>query len=165
MTLTAAGGCTELQQVAAVDPASLPADPAGGPYPFGLVEFTLPCETATVDVIYHDASTSDFLASTYRKYGPVTPGDAATTGWYDFSSYATRSGNVWTLDLADNRLGDDTGDDGIIVDQGGPASGTSGGPPMAVPVDRPWALLLLTLATLLLAHRNLPRPARQGFRA
>lgn len=153
MTVEASGACTALQQVAAVAAASLPADPAGNPYPFGLVEFRLPCETASVKVVYHSAGTGEFANSTYRKYGPVTPGDASTTDWYDFSDYATLTENTWTLDLADNRLGDDTGDDGVIVDQGGPASG----PVLSVPIAQPWALLLMMLTSLFLAHRYLPR--------
>ncbi|NBB96452.1 MAG: hypothetical protein GVY16_12040, partial [Planctomycetes bacterium] len=156
MTLAVAGGCGELQQVGAVDPNALPADPAGNPYPSGLVEFRLPCETALVDVTYHDADTLNFVTSTYRKYGPITPGDVSTTAWYDFSDFAVVVGNTWTLDLADDRLGDDTGDDGVIVDQGGPAAG----PPQPIPVDRGWALFLLMLASLVLASRYRPRPAR-----
>ncbi|WP_376694852.1 Ig-like domain-containing protein [Wenzhouxiangella sp. EGI_FJ10305] len=153
MTVSVSGACSQLQQVAAVAPGSLPDDPAGNPYPFGLVEFELPCEAATVQVIYHEASTADFLNSTYRKYGPVTPGDVATADWYDFSDYASLSDNTWTLDLADNQLGDDTGDDSLIVDQGGPARG----PALPVPIDQPWALWLLIGLSLLLARRGLPR--------
>ena len=164
MTLATSGACTALQQVAAVDSASLPADPDSSAYPFGLVEFRLSCETAIVEVVFHDAAAGELADSTYRKYGPVTPGDTATTAWYDFSDYATLTGNTWTLDLADDRLGDDTGDDGIIVDQGGPASGQAGGQAVPIPVDRTWALLLLILSSLILAHRYLPRTARQSGR-
>ena len=159
VTLVTSGGCTALEQVAAVDSASLPADPDSSAYPFGLVEFRLPCETAIVEVIYHDAA-GKLADSTYRKYGPVTPGDTATTAWYDFSDYATLTGNTWTLDLADDRLGDDTGDDGIIVDQGGPSIP----PPRAeiIPVNHPWALWFMVLALLALARRPLIAMARRN---
>ena len=153
MTLATSGACTALQQVAAVDSASLPADPDSSAYPFGLVEFRLSCETAIVEVVFHDAAAGELADSTYRKYGPVTPGDTATTAWYDFSDYATLTGNTWTLDLADDRLGDDTGDDGIIVDQGGPSIPQ----PRAeiIPVNHPWALWFMLLALLALARRPL----------
>jgi len=60
----------------------------------------------------------DLTGYTYRKYGTTTPGDMETTGWYTISNAAV-TGNRITLTLADNQLGDDTGDDGRIVDQGG----------------------------------------------
>jgi hypothetical protein len=160
MTVVVSGACAELQQVAAIDSASLPADQNSGGYPFGLVEFRLPCESAIIEVIYHDAAAGEFADSTYRKYGPVTPGDTATTAWYDFSEFANHSGNVWTLELADDRLGDDTGNDGIIVDQGGPSMPAM--PPTAVSVNSPWALLLLVLSSLILAYRYLPSMRRCG---
>jgi hypothetical protein len=150
MTLEVRGACSLLEQVRAIDVSSYPSDPSGRVYPFGLVEFSLPCETATVDVIYHDAGTGEFATSVYRKYGPTTPGDTATAAWYDFSSYASVAGNVWTLDLADNRLGDDTGDDGIILDQGGPSSPAP--QPVIIPVNKPWALVLLLLSMLVLGR-------------
>jgi len=151
MTLEVRGACGQLQEVAAVALESLPDDPAGNSYPFGLVEFRLPCETALVDVTYHDADRLDFLTSTYRKYGPVTPGDASTAEWYDFSDYATLNQTTWTLDLADDRLGDDSGNDGVIVDQGGPSAASA----LPIPADQPWALWLLIGASLLLARSAL----------
>jgi Ca2+-binding RTX toxin-like protein len=125
-TLVLAGSCPALRHVAAVDPASLPDDPTGATYPFGLVELQIPCESALVDVIYHDVDPSELVSSTYRQYGPVTPGNAATTGWYNLSSFATLTGRTWNLDLADDRLGDDTGNDGTIVARGGPAYASPG---------------------------------------
>lgn len=83
-------------------------------YPYGFVEFTLNCESADVTITFP----GDISGTQYRKYGPVTPGDINTTAWYDFNG--TIAGNQITLHLEDNTLGDDTGDDGIIVDQGGP---------------------------------------------
>jgi hypothetical protein len=118
MTLVAGGDCSDLQNVRAVDPSSLPPDESGHRYPFGLVAFELPCRTALVTITFHDAA--GFEGSAYRKYGPTTPGDEGTTAWYAMNEYAEVSGNTWALDLADNRLGDDTGADQLIVDQGGP---------------------------------------------
>ena len=145
-----ATGCPQFRGVAAVDSATLPADPLGDPYLFGLVEFQLPCETATVAISFEQGVPSLFSNSSYRKYGPVTPGDVATTSWYDFSSDASLNGNTWTLQLADNALGDDTGDDGVIVGVGGPAIGR----PLAIPTLQPWALVLLALAMLVLVRRK-----------
>ena len=148
MTLVLANaGCSQLEQVAAVDSAALPPDSPTVAYPFGLVGFSVSCETAIVDVIYPEASAPEFQTATYRKYGPVTPGDAGTIAWYDFSAFASLADTTWTLDLADNRLGDDTGDDGVIVDQGGPAINIE---PLIVPVNQPWALALLMLMMLAL---------------
>jgi hypothetical protein len=118
MTLVADRGCNMLQNVRAVDPSSLPPDDSRHRYPFGLVAFELPCRTALVAITFHDAT--GFEGTTYRKYGPTTPGDEGTAAWYAMDEYAEVSGNTWTLDLADNRLGDDTGADQLIVDQGGP---------------------------------------------
>ena len=143
-------GCSQMEQVAAVNPATLPPDSPVVAYPFGLVEFTLPCETAIVDVIYQEASALEFQNATYRKYGPVIPGDLGSIAWYDFSSFASVNQTTWTLDLADNRLGDDTGDDGVIIDQGGPAISID---PLIVPVNQPWALALMMLLMLALGLR------------
>lgn len=71
---------------------------------------------------------------TYYKYGPPNPGDPVA--WYEFTddgqTGATINGNVVTLKFVDGVRGDDTGEDGSIVDQGGPATvsrivGTGGG--------------------------------------
>jgi hypothetical protein len=150
MTVTVSAGCSTLEEVVAVALSSLPSDPSGRDYPFGLVEFVLPCESAQVSVIFHDATGGEFSGSTYRKYGPVTPGDSSTINWYDFSGFASNTGNTWVLSLADNRLGDDTGDDGRIVDQGGPSTGPRADSAMPIPLNHRWAMLML-MALLLLA--------------
>lgn len=152
--------CGQLRNVMTLDAASLP--PNVGPegaakvYPHGLVEFELPCESAIVDVIFHNAG--DISGAGYDKYGPVVPGDVGTTAWYSFSGpgFATSTGpNVWTLDLEDGRLGDDTdGTDDIIFDQGGPSF--PGGPIPAVD----WRGLLL-LALLILSAAALAKRGRQ----
>jgi hypothetical protein len=144
-----ATGCGQLQQVSAIDPATLPADPAGSPYPFGLVEFSLPCESAGVDMIFEEGNALLFSTSTFRKFGPATPGDTASTAWYDFTSAASVSGNTWSLILADNLPGDDTADDGVIIGRGGPAIG----PSLPVPFFQPWALWLLIISQLAIARR------------
>ena len=109
--------CTQLKNVTALTES--PADPDYD-YPYGLVSFGIMCENGTVNITYHDAG--DLTRYTYRKYGPTTPGNPETTGWYDFSTYAIIAGNWVTLSFQDDRLGDDTGNDGVIVDQGGPGN-------------------------------------------
>jgi hypothetical protein len=150
MTVSVSAGCSTLEEVVAVAPASLPTDPSGRDYSFGLVEFVLPCESAEVSVIFHDATDAEFSRSTYRKYGPITPGDSSTIDWYDFSEFASNTGNTWVLSLADNRLGDDTGDDGRILDQGGPSTELGDGSAVPIPLNHHWAMLML-MALLLLA--------------
>ncbi|ODB94043.1 hypothetical protein A3194_05095 [Candidatus Thiodiazotropha endoloripes] len=54
LTLEVGGGCATAQAVAAVAIGSMPtADPFGYLYPYGLLELTLPCETADITVYYH----------------------------------------------------------------------------------------------------------------
>ncbi len=154
MTLEVQPGCPEITGVAAVGTGSVPQPPpAGSNFPFGLVEFTLPCETANLDITYHNAV--EFLDSNYLKFGPTTPGIPATADWYGFSAFSSVSGNTWTLSFEDNRLGDDTGDDGLIVDQGGP-SVPQGDGIAEIPTLSPLGLLvmglLLSLAPFILRH-------------
>lgn len=132
MTLIITDGCDQLNDVVAVDPATQPPAPPALLFPFGLVAFELPCESAVVDVVFHGSGGN--IGSAYWKHGPTVPGDISTADWYEFSDQpagapigATASANVWTLMLADNELGDDTADDGLIVDQGGPVD-------LAIPV-------------------------------
>ncbi|MCA1780361.1 MAG: hypothetical protein LC637_13590 [Xanthomonadaceae bacterium] len=132
----------------ALSPANqLSPPPADLTFPFGLVGFALACETALVDVIFHDALTG--FSDHYFKFGPTTPGDPATEQWYDFGG-ASRAGNVWTLTLADNALGDASGDNGIINDPGGPARAV-----LPVPSIGSVSLLILALLLLLVAGRHL----------
>lgn len=113
--------------------ASLPGDFGGDPgrgYPFGLVGFVLPdCESAQLKVFYHAASALG-ADSEYRKFGPTTPGVPATAKFYTLPGVVFGSENVngsivatAMFTLNDNQLGDDTGDDNTIVDQGGVAGG------------------------------------------
>ena len=93
-------------------------------FPQGLIGFELPCDNANVTVFYHDVDDTNDRA--YRKYGPTTPGDVSTTDWYTLSNVsfdtviiAGQTVATASFTLHDNQLGDDTGKDGIIVDDGG----------------------------------------------
>ncbi|MBK5189941.1 MAG: right-handed parallel beta-helix repeat-containing protein [Methanosarcinales archaeon] len=145
--------CSQLRNVTALTDA--PDDPDYN-YPYGLVSFVIPCENGTVEIIYQ----TDLTGHTYRKYGPTTPGDAGTTAWYDFSTYATIAGNRVTLSFQDNRLGDDTGDDGKIVEPGGPGI-LGAAAAAAVPAMTPIGLLaLIGIMSVMLARASVRKRKR-----
>jgi hypothetical protein len=104
-----------LTNVAAVDPATLPAPPTGASFPKGLISFKVTRltngATATVRVVLPVGTT----ANRYFKF------DGST--WIDATPLASFSGNVVTLTLTDGGLGDeDHVANGTIVDPGGPAT-------------------------------------------
>ncbi len=107
-------------------------------YPHGLVEFTLNCMSADVTITFPN----DVSSLPYRKYGPMTPGNPGTSQWYEFTN-VTKAGNQVTLHLEDGQIGDDTGTDGVIVDQGGP--GQPQQQPVAVPTMTEWGMMVFML--------------------
>lgn len=116
-------------------------------YPFGLVSFELPCNSARIRVYFHGSN--DLRGFLYRKYGPITPGDPATTTWYTLSGVTFGTANIGghtvayvEFTLTDGQKGDDTGVDGRIVDQGGPAQPV---PVMAVPTLTEWGIIVFTM--------------------
>ena len=111
-------------------------------YPYGLVEFSLNCPQADVTITFP----GDVSNMTYRKYGPTTPGNPSTTQWYTFQNVIV-SGNQVTLHLQDGQLGDDTGVDGFIFDQGGP--GQRGR--VTVPTMNEWGTIVFMVLTGLVA--------------
>ena len=124
-------------------------------YPYGLVEFTLNCAVADVTITFP----GNIGGTTYRKYGPTTPGNALTKAWYTFSNVTANSSTSITLHLTDGELGDDTGKDGIIVDQGGPGQQSLA---VAVPTMNEWGMLLFVLfagvgSLYYLRRRRMPR--------
>jgi hypothetical protein len=117
-------------------------------FPYGLVEFRLNCSAADVTLTFP----GDISGTTYRKYGPTTPGNSATTAWYTFSNVTVNSSTSITLHLVDGQLGDDTGIDGVIVDQGGPGQPNGNGA-VAVPTMSEWGMILfMALAGLSSAY-------------
>jgi len=108
-------------------------------YPFGLVEFTANCARADVTITFPGS----IAGSAYRKFGPMTPGNAGTAAWYTFSN-ATVGGNSVVLHLVDGQPGDDTGVDGIITDVGGPAQPLAA-PAVTVPTMTEWGMILFAL--------------------
>ena len=144
ITVELSGPCTTLQNVVAVTEAVAGGgqlDPAYA-YPYGLVGFRIPCaqpNTAVVRIYYHDATS---VPPTYRKFGPLTPGGSPAL-WYTLGGAVfgtTRGVPTATLSLGDGLQGDDTGVDGVIVDQGGPGQPGTG---EAIPSLHAWGLTLL----------------------
>jgi hypothetical protein len=126
LTLEVSGGCASIQNVSARLESAEPSLDPSYDYPRGLVGFVLPCPSATVRVFYHDSVS---VSPPYRKYGPTTPGVPATEGWYTLPGVSFGSALVGstlvptaTFTLTDGALGDDTGVDGLILDDGGPAA-------------------------------------------
>jgi len=116
-----------------------------GTYPQGLLEFDIPCQTADIKVFYHGVPANsanntiniggiDYSISllSYRKFGPNPPG-SSTEEWYTLEpkngfdpnlqfGTATIDGKTIltaSFTLQDGKLGDDTGVDGTIYDDGG----------------------------------------------
>ncbi len=139
-------GCNQIEQVQAHTYESMVTSDPGYSYPFGLLGFEIPCSPATVRIYYHGAGS--LAGFTYRKYGP-TPDDWFTSLWYTMpgATFGTEEIGGETVpyaefDLTDGQIGDDTGVDGIIYDQGGPAQR---GGPTAVPTLNEWGMIILSL--------------------
>lgn len=143
----------ELREVAAVLKDGFERAPVLLPY--ALVEFRLPCASADLTVLYH-AGDGWSEGMGYWKYGPETPGQALTRKWYELNGavFDTTTVAGFTVararfTLTDGQLGDDTGVDGEIVDQGGP-----GAPVTPIPTASEWMLLMLALALALAGARS-----------
>jgi VCBS repeat-containing protein len=124
--------------------------PSGYSFPVGLFDFSLdnctPGATVTVTITY----TTELAANTeYWKFGPTptpsldpvrdpTPGP--TPHWYRIPATVV-GGNTIVFQITDGLLGDDNGaSDGIIIDQGGPATPA----PQSIPTLSQWGMLLLS---------------------
>ena len=136
----------ELRDVRAVAKESLP--PTQLMFPFALVEFRLPCPTADMTALFHAGSGWQAGAG-YWKYGPETPGQALTTKWYELHEAILDTTTVAGVSVArarftliDGQLGDDTGIDGQIIDQGGPAVPA---PSQSIPTLSEWMMIMMAL--------------------
>lgn len=114
----------ELEDVVAIDPATLGTVPPGATFPTGAVAFRVtgldPGATATVRVIFPVGT----VAMRYFKFH-----DGA---WFDAADAASFAANVVTLTLTDGgTLDDDGAANGVIVDPGGPANVTVSAPGVA----------------------------------
>jgi hypothetical protein len=141
VTVVTSGGCSQNENVQVFT--EEPDDPEYS-YPFGLVGFELPCSSATVKVYFY--GTNNLSGYTYRKYGPTTPGDPSTEQWYTLPGVTFGSEEIGgsmvayaEFTLTDGQIGDDTGVDGRIVDQGGPGQA---GAVMTVPTMTEWGMMV-----------------------
>jgi hypothetical protein len=123
-------------------------------YPYGLVEFRLNCSSPGISADVMITFPGDVTGTTYRKYGP-TPPDFNNPQWYTFN-YAEISGNTVTLHLKDGEVGDDTGLDGIIVDQGGPGQPGNGGT-VSIPTINEWGMIIFMALAGLVSIYSLRR--------
>ena len=96
-------------------PPPFPADPLHD-YPYGLVRLDLPaCAQARLHLHVHEG---DFDAGwRFRVYAPLHPEQPHTYAWRDLPF--TRDGNVWTVTVTDNELGDLRAGTDAILFQGG----------------------------------------------
>ncbi|WP_440221786.1 WD40/YVTN/BNR-like repeat-containing protein [Dokdonella sp. MW10] len=116
------GTCTQLNDVGSYDAALYPPDPIGSAVahdPWGVVSFALPaCTTATVRVKFHGAAFDSQWK--WRNYGPRTPGDATSFGWYSFAGARRIDATTWELQIDARRQGNYRDDANNILFIGGP---------------------------------------------
>jgi hypothetical protein len=134
-TIELISSCTELQNVSESN------SEIGGNYqfPFGVLEFTIPCSTAEVKVYFHGVS--DLTAYNYRKL-------RANGDWFNFTkvTYSQEVIDGQTVATATLQLTDGGPEDfdgvvnGFIHDPGGPALAL---PDASIPIWRWWHLALL----------------------
>ena len=136
----------ELRDVRAVAKESLP--PTQLMFPFALVEFRLPCSSADVTALFHAGSGWE-PGIGYWKYGPETPGQALTAKWYERDGTVLDTMTVAGVTVArarftliDGELGDDTGVEGQIIGQGGPAAPV---PTHSIPTMSEWVMIMLAM--------------------
>jgi hypothetical protein len=116
------GGCTQLNNTANQQADLYPPDPVGTAAshdPYGLVTFSLPaCAAATVKVTFHGATFGPGWV--WRNYGPRTPGNDLTFGWYTFSGAKRLDAETWQLTIDATRQGNYRNDPNNILFVGGP---------------------------------------------
>ncbi|MBW2591317.1 MAG: hypothetical protein JRD71_11550 [Deltaproteobacteria bacterium] len=130
VTLESAAGTT-LADCSAVSIPSEPGAPSGVIFPYDFIDFTINgtgVGNGTTLILYLPAGAN---INTYWKYGPTS-----NPNWYEFmyesstQTGAVINGNKVTLHFVDGQRGDDDiTANGIIIDQGGAGTYTSGSPP------------------------------------
>ena len=117
------GTCTQVNDASSLQAALYPPDPsgpAGSHDPWGLSSFSLPgCSAATVRVTFHGAAFTSQWA--WRNYGPRTPGDSTTFGWYTFAGARRIDAQTWELVIDALRQGNYRNDADNVLFVGGPA--------------------------------------------
>lgn len=148
VTVVVSGGCSEFDTVQIEPESALATEDLDYSYPLGLVGFTLPCQSADVQIYFRGSIQTE----AYRKFGPSTPGDASTNGWYELPGTVIEPAVIGgssairvSFALSDGQLGDATAVDGQIVDPGGPAQTAA----PSVPALSSLGLLLLAVVVIL----------------
>ncbi|MCK9489501.1 MAG: hypothetical protein M0Q42_08930 [Xanthomonadales bacterium] len=111
------GSCDRLENTHTLPASDFPLD-RHHHYPFGLVRLDLPaCGQARLHLHVHGA---DFDAGwRFRVYAPLHPEQPYTYAWRDLPF--ERNGQVWTVTVTDNELGDLRASEDAILFQGGVA--------------------------------------------
>ncbi len=112
------GNCASLENVTGLDTVgSIPLETTYN-LPFNGIQLRIPdCQSATIDLIYHDRSFED--STEIRTYALEFP-DELRFVWQQLPG-STVIGNTWSFNLNDGQLGDSTPDDNVILFLGGPA--------------------------------------------
>ncbi len=123
VTMESQGDCAEFYLHAAIVEGDIALQDVMYDYPFGLIDYQLGCgdlgEQSDLTLLIHELD--DPTGLVMRKYGPVTPG-SATSDWYDFpANFSTtviggQTVVMVTFSLTDGVLGDDSVEDGMILD-------------------------------------------------
>lgn len=109
------GNCARLENAHALPASAFPLDP-GHDYPLGLLRLDLnDCTQAHLHLRFHGGSFD--AAWRFRVYAPLTPDEPHTYDWRDLPF--TRDGQVWSITLTDNELGDLRLGENAILFQGG----------------------------------------------
>ena len=155
-TLSGGGATCTLDASSGFAGLSHPA-PAGAPMPYGEYAFqSTGCTGAvTMTITYPQPLPAGIQ---FWKYGPATPavgGVVAASTWFQLGS-ATLSSDRQTVTytITDNGAGDSDATLGRISDPFALAAGPVGGGAVAIPVDAPWALGLLSAVLGLLGWRR-----------
>lgn len=139
VALTVDAGCI-INSFAMVRADTLGAADGVTAYPEGLASFDLTCESSQVTLSLPGASLGG--AVEVRKYGKMAPDFAGPSRWYAVPGGAVdNTAKTIRFTVTDAGLGDNTGDDGRIVDPVGP--GLSG--LTSIPAVSPAMLALLVL--------------------
>jgi hypothetical protein len=119
--------CSQLNNIYGIDSIVYPADigPGGIEYDtsdVGLINVEVSnCASGVVTVIFDDGVFTDPVNWVWRNYGPVTPGNTASIGWYSFTGARRINSRTWRLTLNANAPGVYRTDPNSLLLRGGPA--------------------------------------------
>lgn len=123
---SSAAACEQLTDVYSIDPRVYPPDPRGVGQEFdhdefGVVSVELPdCREATITIKFHAGA---FAGPnwTWRNYGPTTPGDDSTVGWYQYADAEKLNATTWRIRVRAGQRGSWRANPSSILFRGGPS--------------------------------------------